>query len=99
MIIKDKIKKEDLKPPFVKAVADTEREIISFDCELHVDCAEELLKDGSRPANLWGFNIYPEGNLDFVSLINIRPPHNRKIEIGDGEIRKKITTMVEKILL
>ena len=54
---------------------------------------EELIKDGSSGRHVWGFNIYPEGRLDFVSLINIRPAQgNRSMELEDealAEIKKE----------
>lgn len=98
MIIKDKIKKEDLQSPFVKAAIDIKKEIISLGCELHIDCAEELIKNGSEAKEIWGFNIYPDGHVDFVSLINIRPAdNNRSMEIQNQEIRQKITEVVKKL--
>ncbi len=98
MIIKDKIKKEDLLSPFIKAVVDIKREIVSLGCELHIDCAEELIKDGSGPNDLWGFNIYPDGSLDFISLINIRPAdNNRSMDIRNSEIRQKIEDIVRRL--
>jgi len=99
MLIKDRIKKENLEKPFTKAVADIKREIISIGCELHTDSAEELIKDGSNHNDLWGFNIYPDGSLDFISLINIRPAdNNRSMDIQNQEIRRKIEEIVKKFL-
>ncbi|MEK7147243.1 MAG: DUF5674 family protein [Patescibacteria group bacterium] len=97
MIIKNKITKELLEEPFIKAVADIKQGFISLGCELHIDCAEELIKNGSLAKDLWGFNIYPDGNLDFVSLINIRPQdNNRSMRIQDENIKKKITEVFNK---
>ena len=99
MIVQNKIQKEELKPPFIKAVADIEKEIISVDCELHIDCAEELVREGSEWKNLWGFNIYPDASVDFISLINIRPAsRNRSMEIQNPEIRQKIESIFQKLL-
>jgi hypothetical protein len=97
MIIKDKINKEILESPFAKAVVDIERELISLGCDLHIDCAEELIKDGSKDPDLWGLNIYPDWRIDFISLINIRPNRdNRSMEIKNEEIRRKIEEIVKK---
>ena len=98
MIIgENKIKKEDIQSPFTKAVADINKEILSIDCELHIDCAEELIKNDSKAKSLWGFNIYPDFHLDFVSLINVRPAdNNRSMEIQITEIKEKITEIVKK---
>lgn len=97
MIIQNKIKKEDIIEPFTKAVVDIEKEILSIGCELHIDCAEELIKNGSAAKDLWGFNIYPDGHLDFVSLINVRPQdNNRSMQIQDENIKNKINEIFKK---
>ena len=99
MLIKDRIKKENLEKPFTKAVADIKREIISIGCELHTDSSEELIKDSSNYDDLWGFNIYPDGSLDFISLINIRPAdNNRSMDIQNQEIRRKIEDIIKKLM-
>ncbi len=99
MIIRDKISKENIQTPFSKAVADIRRGIVSLDCELHADCADELLQDGSLGGDLWGFNVYPDGHIDFISLLNIRPAeNNRSMKIKSQEIRDKIEEIVKKFL-
>jgi hypothetical protein len=67
MIVKDKIKIEELKDMakkmygnLVKAVVDVEKEIMVVDGELHSDEEALLLEKGSNPKNLWGINIYLE---------------------------------------
>lgn len=97
MIIENKIEKSDIQSPFTKAVIDIEKEILSIGCEFHIDCAEELTENGSQNKDLWGFNIYPDFHLDFVSLINIRPAdNNRSMEIQNQEIREKIEKIFKK---
>lgn len=99
MIVQGKIPGEELVSPFAKAVADVKRKKIAVGCALHSDCADELLADGSAPADLWGFNIYPDGSLDFISLLNIRPAAgNRSMEIRDEKIRKEIAAIVSSLL-
>ena len=99
MIVKGKIKKEELRSPFVKAVADAKKELLAFDCDLHIDCADELIRNGSKANDLWGINICPDGHIDFISLINIRPAdNNRSMEIQNLEIRKRIENIVKKFL-
>jgi len=85
---------------FVKVVVDIEREIISANCELHVDCAEELMKDGSLYPNLWGANVYPrDKKIDFISLMNIRPADkNRSMDIEIPTIRKKVEDIIKKLV-
>jgi len=103
MIIKEKTSFESLKSlgSFIKIVVDIKREIISVGCELHSDCAEELLADGSSHANLWGANIYPKDKkIDFISLINIRPAeNNRSMDIENPAIKKKVEDIIKNLLL
>lgn len=100
MIVKSKLNKTDIPSPFYKAAADIEKETLSVDCELHIDCADELVQSGSEAKDVWGFNIYPDGTIDFVSLINIRPQDdNRGMEIEDAKIRNKIESIVAKHLV
>lgn len=102
MIIKEKTSLESLKSlgSFIKVVVDIERKIISVGCELHVDCAEELMADGSLYPNLWGANIYPKDKkIDFIALINIRPAEgNRSMEIENTNIRKKVEDIIKELL-
>jgi hypothetical protein len=94
--------KNDLKgfEDFVKIVVDIEEKKIALGCDLHIDCAEELLKNGSNSKNLWGANIYLlDKRIDFVSLINIRPSeNNRTMEVEDVNIREQIATIVKEQL-
>lgn len=96
MIIKEKTSLDSFDPIFVKVVVDIGRKILSAGCELHSDCAEELISDGSSHANLWGANIYPrDKKIDFISLINIRPSdNNRSMDINSQDIRKKIEDII-----
>ncbi len=99
MIIKEKTSLDSL-GSFVKVVVDIEREILSANCELHVDCAEELTKEGSLYTNLWGANVYPKDKkIDFISLMNVRPAdNNRSMDIEDRAIRKKIEDIIKALV-
>ena len=99
MIIKEKTSLDSL-GSFVKVVVDVERKILSANCELHVDCAEELMKDGSSYADLWGANVYPKDKkIDFVSLMNIRPAdNNRSMDIEDPAVRGKVEDIIKKLV-
>ena len=100
MIIREKTFLDKFDPSFIKVVVDIEKGIISAGCELHSDCMEELLVDGSSPANLWGANIYPaDKKIDFISLMNIRPAdNNRSMEIKNEAIRKKVEEIIKNLL-
>ncbi|MCK4782015.1 hypothetical protein KAS79_03805 [Candidatus Parcubacteria bacterium] len=110
-IIKEKINKEYLKKfldnPFkemIKFVVDIEREIIALGGELHSDAAELLIKDGSDNKNLWGANLYSlkqkkEEQIEYSSLINIRPSQdNYSMNVENQEIRNKINQIIKKLI-
>lgn len=87
----------------VKAVVDTEKEIMAVDAGLHADEEAYLLQQGSKQTDLWGINIYPEltGDdfVEFDSMINIRPlQDNPDRGVCDGNIRKKIYEIVGKLV-
>lgn len=88
----------------VKAVVDVKREIIAIGGDLHSDEESFLLKQGSLQDDLWGINIYPdlprEEWIEFDSIINIRPSFgNNSRFIENGEIRKKILEVVNKLII
>ena len=99
MIIREKQALEHF-GDFVKVVVDIDRTILAMGCELHVDCAQELEQDGSKPEHLWGANVYPiSKEIDFVSLINIRPAvGNRAMEIEKPEIRSQVEAIITNLL-
>jgi len=85
----------------VKAVVDTDRELIAIDAELHSDLEALLLENGSRQKDLWGINLYPdiegEDFIEYDSMINMRPSQGNITRGVDNEgIRKKIIKVVNK---
>ncbi len=99
MIIRERSSEQKF-PDFFKVVVDIDRKILAMGCELHIDCAEELLKDGSSSKSLWGADIYDGEKIDFVSMINIRPADgNRSMQITIPEIRKKVEGVIRSLLL
>ncbi|MEK7540878.1 MAG: DUF5674 family protein [Patescibacteria group bacterium] len=110
-IIKDKIEIAELKEMakrmyenLVKAVVDTEKEILAVDAEFHVDLEQLLIeKENCEPKNLWGINIWPEklgdNFVEFDSMINLKPGlGNRSRGVEREEIRNKIIAVVNKFV-
>ena len=94
----------NMSEPLVKAVIDVERRVLVIDAGLHSDEELFLLERGSKQADLWGINFWPEsfGTDDFVefdSMINIRPAqNNRSRGVEDPKIRQLIFDIVaEKV--
>lgn len=88
---------------FVKAVIDVERKLMIIDAELHADEEALLIEQGSKQADLWGINIYPELGKDewieFDSMINLRPSQgNRTRGVDNPDIRGKIIQVVNNLI-
>jgi hypothetical protein len=84
----------------IKLAVDVEQEILAGGGELHADCEQTLLENGSLQENVWGADWYPEvRRVGFESLINIRPrQQNRSMEIKDPVLREKIEIIVRNLL-
>ena len=84
----------------IKLAVDVNRGILSGGGELHADCEQVLLENGSQQENVWGADWYPEvKRVGFESLINIRPrQQNRSMEIKDPDLKEKIEMIVRNLL-
>ncbi len=106
LIIRQKANKEILKKVaedlngYVKVVVDIRRKILSAGGELHVDGEKLLLEDGSKQADLWGGGIdFETGEIDFDSMINLRPGQdNKSREVLDLNIRKQMEIIIHNLL-
>ena len=92
---------------YLKLAVDVERNILAGGGELHYECEEALLEEGSNQieegsnqSNLWGASWYPNKQMiEYESLINIRPrDNNRSMEVQNHEIREKIREIVQNLL-
>lgn len=102
-ILEKKINRNDLKKcdfvmsdEMVKAVVDVKRNVLAIDAELHADLEKHLLENGSDQFDLWGINLYFDGDLvEFDSMINIRPAQgNRSRGVENEATRQKILEVV-----
>ena len=90
---------EDLKG-YIKVVVDVKRRILAAGGEKHVDGEGLLLQDGSLQADLWGAGLDLEtGEIDFDSLINLRPAQNTSREILDQMLRQQVESITRSLLL
>jgi len=109
-VIEQKIGLDELKKlaeerfgDMVKAVVDVARGIMVVGGELHSDQEALLLDRGSRQADLWGINIYPDEPptswIEFDSMINVRPGQgNRSRDVEDAAVRAKIVEVVAALV-
>ena len=84
----------------IKLAVDVERGILAGGGELHADCEEALLKDGSQQSHVWGADWYPsERQVGFEALINIRPrQHNLALEVQEPSLRTRIEAVARRLL-
>ena len=103
-ILDKKIKRSELKDcqfvmddEMIKGVVDVKRSLLAIDAELHADLEQMLLGEGSEQFDLWGINLYFDGDLvEFDSMINVRPAQgNRTRSVEDETIRQKILEIVD----
>lgn len=85
---------------FIKVVVDIRRSILAGGGEAHFDLEQLLLQDGSLQRDLWGANWFPEtGEIEFESIINIRPSqNNRSMWIEDSIIQIQVTQIIQQRL-
>ena len=89
---------------FVKGVVDLRRGLLAIGGEMHSDEEAVLLDDGSRQADLWGINLYPDQPVaefvEFDSMINVRPGQgNRSRGVDDPVIREQIRVVVARLII
>jgi hypothetical protein len=84
----------------IKIAVDVRQGILAGGGEMHADCEQVLLENGSEQDDIWGANWYPEElMIEFEALINIRPAlGNRSIVIQSQEIRSAVETIIKNIL-
>jgi hypothetical protein len=88
----------------VKTVVDVGRGLMVVDADMHADEEAALLEDGSRQADLWGVNLYPDqfGTPDFIefdSMINIRPSQgNRTRSVDDPAARAAVEVVIVRLV-
>ena len=102
-ILDKKIKRSDLEKcqfvmddEMVKGVVDVEKGLLAIDAELHADLEKLLLDNDSDQFDLWGINLYFDGDLvEFDSMINIRPAQgNRSRSVEDEKTQRQILEIV-----
>jgi hypothetical protein len=79
---------------------DIRRKILSAGGKMHVDGEKLLLEDGSKQADVWGGGLDIEsGEVDFDSVINLRPGQNNPSrEVLDPGIRKQMEAIIRALL-
>jgi Protein of unknown function (DUF5674) len=84
---------------FIKLAVDIERCILAGGGEMHYYCEQELLSDGSKQKDIWGAGFEVDTQkITYDSLINIRSPQNRSMEILEPIIRERVAEIIIELL-
>lgn len=85
---------------YIKLAVDVHRGTAAGGGELHADCEQLLLDDGSAQEDIWGADWFPESQkAGFEALINIRPRQNNpSMQILDPALRTKVETILRSLL-
>lgn len=94
---------KDFYGEMIKGVVDVKREILAMGGEYHIDANMMLIENNSKQENIWGFNWYFNKTggeqIEYISLINIRPAQgNKAMEIQDEFLRNKMKSIILKYL-
>lgn len=105
LIIRKKVTSDEIKKMaidydgYIKLVIDTKRHVLAGGGERHFDAEQLLLQDGSQQENLWGGGIdWETKEIDYNSIINLRPRQNKSRDILSEQIRKDFDTITKELL-
>lgn len=84
---------------YIKLAVDIERHVVAGGGEMHFDCEQVLLQDGSRQEDIWGADWIPASHgVRYDAIINIRPrQNNRSMRIQNAEIRDRVAAITRWI--
>jgi hypothetical protein len=84
----------------IKIAVDLRLGMLAGGGEMHADCEQLLIENGSEQDDIWGANWYPaDQRIEFEALINIRPQlGNRGMLIQSDEIRRKVESITRQLL-
>jgi Protein of unknown function (DUF5674) len=84
---------------YIKTAVDIERWVLAGGGDLHYDCEQALLGDGSTQGNIWAASFMPlTGRMIFESMVNLRPRQNRSMELLDPIIRERLAQIIVEFL-
>ncbi|MBD2512269.1 hypothetical protein H6G91_34490 [Nostoc muscorum FACHB-395] len=84
---------------YIKTAVDIERRVLVGGGDLHYDCEQALLGDGSRQKTIWAASFMPvTQKMIFESIVNLRPRQNKSMEILDSNIREGVAQIIIEFL-
>jgi Protein of unknown function (DUF5674) len=84
---------------YIKTVVDIHQRILAGGGEMHSDCEEALLNNGSQQIDIWGASWNPiSQEIFYESMVNLRPRQNRSMEILDPLVREQVKQIIHRSL-
>ncbi|KKQ34298.1 MAG: hypothetical protein US51_C0044G0004 [Microgenomates group bacterium GW2011_GWA2_37_6] len=106
IILKNRASKEEIEKMsedfdgYIKLVVDIEAEILAGGGQRHFEAEQKLIQEGSHQASLWGGGLDLETKeIDYNSIINLRPGVNQSRDILSEIVRGKFDKIVKDLLL
>ena len=85
---------------YIKLVVDIQREILAGGGERHFEAEQKLIERGSSQKNLWGGGLdWETKEIDYNSVINLRPGVNPSRDILSEAVREKFDKIVKELIL
>lgn len=86
---------------YIKVVIDIKQNILAAGGIRHAEAEQVLIRQGSNQGDLWGGGLDLEtGEIDYDSMINIRPnDNNPSREVLSQEIRQRMTELIKMLLV
>lgn len=86
-------------PNYIKITIDMEKETVALGGEYHFDAEQQLLKLGSKQADIWGGGLELTSKcLETYAMINVRAKINPSQDICDSSIKKHFLEIAYKFL-
>ena len=103
-VVKDKISKDELKEIGKEFYDFMITGVVDIEKEYHIDANGVLINEGSKQADIWGFNVIfdkeKDSWIEYISLINIRPKAgNMNMEVQDKKIREKMKKIINSKII
>ncbi len=106
IILKKKATKTEIKKMsedfdgYIKLVVDVKRGILAGGGQRHFEAEQKLINEGLKQSNLWGGGIdFETKEIDYNSVINLRPGINPSRDILSEEVRKEFDRIIKDLLL
>lgn len=85
----------------IKGCVDVSKNKVALGGDYHMESCELLVEQGASQMDVWGFNIRfdttEKGELEFDSLVNIKPAlGNKSREVEDSELVKRATQIIRE---